>query len=96
MRKKDLLATASDSSLKPPADFVDPRAFGLDRPAYSVRETLGLLPLGRSSFYAAVKDGRLKVRKFGKKTLVLAPDLAAFLAALTKAQAGSGSKREAA
>jgi hypothetical protein len=82
MRKKDLKTRAADTS-KTPADFVDPREFGLIKPAYSVNETLILLPLGRSSFYAAIKDKRLKVAKFGKKTIVLAPDLAAFLASLS-------------
>ena len=83
MRKKDLKGRAADTS-KTPADFVDPRQFGLIKPAYSVNETLVLVPLGRSSFYEAIKDKRLKVAKFGKKTIVLAPDLAAFLASLPR------------
>ena len=41
--------------------FTDPRAFGPTKPVYSVSETLNLLPLGRSSFYAAIKAKRLRV-----------------------------------
>ena len=41
----DLKATSAGAA-EPPSNFVDPRAFGLSKPAYSVNETLGLLPLG--------------------------------------------------
>ncbi len=73
---------ASADTPQPTSAFIDPRAFGLIKPAYSVNEILELLPLGRSSFYEAIKDKRLKVAKFGNKTIVLAPDLVAFLASL--------------
>jgi hypothetical protein len=46
---------------------IDPRAFGLVRAAYSVRETLELLSIGRTSLYEAVKRGELSPVKFGKK-----------------------------
>jgi hypothetical protein len=87
MHKKNYLemkAASGGFSDIPASTFIDPRAFGLTKPAYSVNETLGLLPLGRSSFYEAIKNKRLKVAKFGKKTIILAPDLAAFLADLPK------------
>ena len=62
-------------------DPIDPRAFGLMKAAYAVSETLDLLSIGRTSFYAAVKRGDLKHVKFGKKTLFYAADLAAFSSA---------------
>ena len=58
---------------------VDPRAFGLHKAAYTVNETLDLLSIGRTSLYAAVKDGDLHPVKFGRKTLFYAQDLAVFL-----------------
>jgi excisionase family DNA binding protein len=60
----------------------DPRAFGLIKAAYSVSETLELLSIGRTSLYEAVKRGELRLVKFGKKTLVYATDIAAFLSRL--------------
>jgi hypothetical protein len=36
---------------------IDPRAFGLVKAAYSVRETLDLLSIGRTSLYAAIRRG---------------------------------------
>jgi hypothetical protein len=57
----------------------DPRAFGLLKVAYGVRETLQLLSIGRTSLYAAVKRGELMPTKIGKRTLFCAKDLAAFL-----------------
>jgi excisionase family DNA binding protein len=61
---------------------LDPRAFGLRKAAYTVNATLDLLSIGRTSLYAAVKQGQLHPVKFGRKTLFYAADLAAFLAKL--------------
>jgi excisionase family DNA binding protein len=65
---------------------IDPRTFGLLKAAYSVNETLQLLSIGRTSLYEAVKRGDLKLVKLGKKSLVYAADIAAFLAQLRGAQ----------
>lgn len=64
---------------------IDPHAFGLTKAAYAVNETLDLLSIGRTSLYAAVKQGDLHPVKFGRKTLFYAADLAAFLAKLSNA-----------
>jgi excisionase family DNA binding protein len=61
------------------AGHLDPRALGLVKAAYSVRETCELLSIGRSSLYEAVKRRELKPVKLGGRTLFLAGDLAAFL-----------------
>jgi hypothetical protein len=37
--------------------FVDPRAFGLTKAAYSVNDTLDLLSIGRTTFYSLVCRG---------------------------------------
>lgn len=56
--------------------------FNLTKPAYSVNDLLELLPLGRTSLYAAIKCGDLKSTKFGKSTWFFAKDVAAFLSKL--------------
>ena len=56
--------------------------FNLNKPAYSVNELLRALPLGRTSLYKAIKSGKLRALKFGKKTLFLAADVASFLETL--------------
>lgn len=48
----------------------------------SIAETTRLLGIGRSTLYSLIKDGRLPVRKLGKRTLVMREDLDRFLAAL--------------
>ncbi len=68
-----------------------PQDFNLTRPAYSVNELLAILPLGRTSLYAAIKSGALRANKLGKKTLFLAPDVAAFLASLRPISEKGGS-----
>ena len=65
-----------------PAGLIDPRAFGLVKAAYSVREALELLSIGRTSLYAAIRRGDLKRVKVGRRTLFCATDLAAFLTRL--------------
>jgi excisionase family DNA binding protein len=61
------------------AQFLDPRALGLVKAAYSVKETLELLSIGRTTFYELVDRQELKITKLGRKTLVYAVDLAALL-----------------
>jgi hypothetical protein len=63
-----------------PSDHIDPRSFGLVKVAYSVNETLETLSIGRTSLYSRVKRGELTPVKHGRKTLLLATDLAVLLA----------------
>ena len=55
--------------------------------AYTIDEVTAITGLGRTSIYEFLKSGRLKARKAGKRTLVLAADLAAFIDALPPARA---------
>jgi excisionase family DNA binding protein len=62
--------------------MLTPQKLGLTKAAYTVSETLTVLSIGRTSLYAAVKNGDLRPAKLGKKTLFLADDLVAFLSKL--------------
>jgi excisionase family DNA binding protein len=62
--------------------FVDPRTFGLVKAAYSVKETLDLLSIGRTKFYELVDQGDLKINKLGTKSLVYVTDIVALLMSL--------------
>jgi excisionase family DNA binding protein len=64
---------------------IDPHTFGLRKATYTVRETLDQLSIGRTSLYAAIKRGDLRMVKFGDKSLFLANDLAEFLSKLATA-----------
>jgi excisionase family DNA binding protein len=55
------------------------------RRAHSITETCALLGLGRDSIYAAIRDGRLVARKFGKRTVIVDDDLRQFLSELPRA-----------
>jgi excisionase family DNA binding protein len=52
------------------------------RAAYTIKEVCALTGLGRDGVYRAINEGRLRARKFGKRTLVLDPDLHGFLESL--------------
>ena len=54
--------------------------------AYSIAEANKAAPVGRTGVYEALKDGRLKARKNGKRTIILADDLLAFLQSLPEYQ----------
>lgn len=64
------------------AQFIDPRSFGLFKAAYSVKETLDLLSIGRTKFYELVDQGDLKIHKLGTRSLVYVIDIVALLTRL--------------
>src|SRR5688572_3270248 len=59
---------------------------GLDRLAFTIEETARICGLGRSTIYTAVADGRLRIRKNGRRTMVLRDDVKSFLAALPQVE----------
>lgn len=50
--------------------------------AYSIKETACITSLGRMALYEEIKAGRLKSHKAGRRTIVLADDIRAWLASL--------------
>ena len=55
--------------------------------SYSIAETVELTSLGRSSIFEEIRSNRLRARKVGRRTIILAEDLANFLASLPYSQA---------
>jgi len=47
--------------------------------ALDVEEIQDVVPLGRTTLYAAIGRGELKARKCGRRTLVLVDDLKSYL-----------------
>lgn len=60
--------------------------------AYSIAELPAIISVGRSHLYEEIRAGRLRTVKVGRRTLVLADDLQAWLRA--KPDATSPSARE--
>jgi excisionase family DNA binding protein len=54
----------------------------VSREALSISEVCNATNLGRTKVYEAIAQGRLKARKYGKRTIILTDDLRAFLTAL--------------
>jgi len=52
------------------------------RLAYSIDEAVAASGLGRSVIYEEIKAKRMKARKRGRSTIILAADLEAYLASL--------------
>ena len=76
-----------NEAISDPGSALDPRGFGLIKAAYSVKDTIELLSIGRTTFYALVGRGDLKITKLGKKSLVYATDIhPAFRPTLTRQQ----------
>ncbi|WP_338691751.1 helix-turn-helix domain-containing protein [Bradyrhizobium sp. 26S5] len=46
---------------------------------YSVKEVCGLLSVGRTTLYTLIADGKLTVIKVGRRTLISARSIEAFL-----------------
>lgn len=57
-------------------------ALDLQREGLSILEACAVAGIGRTKIYEAISEGRLKARKFGKRTIVLRADLQTFLSGL--------------
>jgi excisionase family DNA binding protein len=55
-----------------------------DCAAYSIPQVMAKVGIGRDKLYCLIREGKLPARKLGRKTLILASDLEAFLEALPK------------
>jgi hypothetical protein len=63
--------------------MLDPRQYGLFEPAYPISDPVVRRAVGgRNKVYLEASAGRLHLTKRGNRTLILAPDLAAYLQAL--------------
>jgi excisionase family DNA binding protein len=51
----------------------------LTKAAYTVEEFAAVQPIGRTSLYRAIKAKKLRARKYGRSTIILAADAQAFL-----------------
>lgn len=57
--------------------------------AYPIAEAAKVAGIGRTTMWEAIRTGRLKARKNGAKTIILAEDLAAYLRSLPEVQAAA-------
>jgi excisionase family DNA binding protein len=54
----------------------------IHREGLSVTEACSVAGIGRTKIYEAISTGKLKARKFGKRTIILRTDLQDFLTQL--------------
>jgi hypothetical protein len=54
-----------------------PQDYGLTKIAYSERELVQLVPIGRTSLYEMEQRGELTPARFGRRKIYLATDIAA-------------------
>lgn len=52
--------------------------------AYTVKETLQQIGIGKSKLYRELADGRISARKVGRKTIFLAEEVQRYLASLPR------------
>ncbi|WP_315833460.1 helix-turn-helix domain-containing protein [Bradyrhizobium prioriisuperbiae] len=57
----------------------------------TIREAAQLSSLGQTSIYKAIREGRLRHRKYGTRTIITRADLASFLDSLPSQGRVSGS-----
>jgi excisionase family DNA binding protein len=62
----------------------------IEKMAFSVDEAAMRAGLGRDKLYAAIREGNLVARKFGRRTLITADALQRFLDGLPPLQLRSG------
>jgi excisionase family DNA binding protein len=54
----------------------------LNYATFSIAQAVRFLGIGRSTLYKIIKEGRLPVRKLGRRTLIMRDDLDRFIATL--------------
>ena len=57
----------------------------IERQGLSIHEACEIAGVGRTKLDEAIKEGKLKARKFGTRTIILITDLDQFLASLPSA-----------
>jgi excisionase family DNA binding protein len=55
----------------------------MERLGLTVPEAAELSSLGQTSIYKAIREGRLRIRKYGTRTIITRADLASFLESLS-------------
>ncbi|WP_225648637.1 helix-turn-helix domain-containing protein [Bradyrhizobium australafricanum] len=56
-----------------------PLRLAAEKLALTVPEVAALTSLGQTSVYKAIREGRLRIRKYGTRTIITRADLASFL-----------------
>jgi excisionase family DNA binding protein len=51
----------------------------MEKLGLTVPEAAALSSLGQTSIYKAIREGRLRIRKYGTRTIITCADLASFL-----------------
>jgi excisionase family DNA binding protein len=51
----------------------------MEKLGLTVPEAAALSSLGQTSLYKAIREGRLRIRKYGTRTIITRSDLASFL-----------------
>ena len=83
-----MCANPSNTNGDPPTEEGTNSRVAVQRRALSIADVCRECGLGRTSVYAAIRAGELVARKYGRRTIVLADDLVAFLRALPTAKSG--------
>lgn len=55
-----------------------------DKLAYTIKEASAALGIGRSTIYAAIRDGKITAVKLGQRTLIPADDIRQWVASLPR------------
>ena len=58
----------------------------MQKHAYSIKEAMHELGIGRSKLYAEIKEGKIEIRKIGRKSIILADELQKYLNSLPSSE----------
>ena len=51
----------------------------MDKAAYTIEEAMAQIGIGRTKLYAEINNGKIEIRKIGRKSIILASELQRYL-----------------
>ena len=58
----------------------------MTKSAYTINEAINEIGIGRTKLYAEIKDGKIQIRKIGRKSIILADELLKYLNSLPSSE----------
>ena len=86
MRVKNSLTLEPTLHIVHVCPYKQKRTLKMTKSAYTINEAVNEIGIGRTKLYAEIKDGKIQIRKIGRKSIILADELLKYLNSLPSSE----------